>query len=481
MMIDYSNKVCLAPMVRSGELPMRLFALKNNCDLVWTPEYIDKKIITTKRIENKELGTIDYITRSSNNTTDVVVFRKHPLETGKLIFQMGSSDPSIAVDAALHVIQDVDGIDLNCGCPKHFSIHSKMGAELLKDPELLCSILINLVEKVGKPNNKPISAKIRLLPNFEKTKGLIEKILSTGISNLTIHCRTPIMRNRQDPIWNYLPKLIPMIQDLGVNLILNGNFQSRDDLKSVQEALKNFKLSIMIAEAVEANPSILSSTPKVQKFNVAEIAELGMKYLHFSGAKFMILNMIPGKSKWYQELSRLKNWDDMMKKIDEMINDNDTNDKINFIMNKNNQKVNLLNVEEFKKLMRQRGELMKLFNDKWDEEKMLDDLNDALPENNKEQQKQKQKGKKNKKNKKANQNGNQKEEEKIKTEDQSANSHQAEAISKQVKAEKSSKEAVTDTEHTVVDNENDSTTKKHNPLDTITNENEPNRKKVKVN
>ena len=35
--VDYRDKVVLAPMVRSGELPSRLLALKYGADLVWGP------------------------------------------------------------------------------------------------------------------------------------------------------------------------------------------------------------------------------------------------------------------------------------------------------------------------------------------------------------------------------------------------------------------------------------------------------------
>ena len=37
--VDYRGKVVLAPMVRSGELPSRLLALKYGADLVWG-EYV---------------------------------------------------------------------------------------------------------------------------------------------------------------------------------------------------------------------------------------------------------------------------------------------------------------------------------------------------------------------------------------------------------------------------------------------------------
>lgn len=41
--VDYRGKVVLAPMVRSGELPSRLLALKYGADLVWGKLYGKKK------------------------------------------------------------------------------------------------------------------------------------------------------------------------------------------------------------------------------------------------------------------------------------------------------------------------------------------------------------------------------------------------------------------------------------------------------
>ena len=45
--VDYRGKVVLAPMVRSGELPSRLLALKYGADLVWGPETVDRSMIGT--------------------------------------------------------------------------------------------------------------------------------------------------------------------------------------------------------------------------------------------------------------------------------------------------------------------------------------------------------------------------------------------------------------------------------------------------
>ena len=69
------------------------------------------------------------------------MFTCHPIEKPFLIFQVGSADPDLAVQAARVVVDDVSGIELNCGCPKPFSTHAGMGAALLTNPDLLCSIL----------------------------------------------------------------------------------------------------------------------------------------------------------------------------------------------------------------------------------------------------------------------------------------------------------------------------------------------------
>lgn len=51
-MINYSNKLILAPMVRGSKLPMRLLALKYGADLVYTDELIDISMLMSKRKVN---------------------------------------------------------------------------------------------------------------------------------------------------------------------------------------------------------------------------------------------------------------------------------------------------------------------------------------------------------------------------------------------------------------------------------------------
>ncbi|CCH58463.1 hypothetical protein TBLA_0A06710 [Henningerozyma blattae CBS 6284] len=309
-MVTYAGKLVLAPMVRAGELPTRLLALKHGADLVWSPEIVDKKLIQCQKETNTKLNTIDFVIPSSNDKKpSTVVFRTYPkLEKNKLIFQMGTSDPTLAVEAAKIVINEVDGIDINAGCPKHFSIHSGMGAALLKTPEKLCSILSELVEKVGKPYNKPISVKIRILEDEQSTIELVEKICQTGIANLTVHCRTTPMRNREAPIRDYLQTINKICKKNNVSLIMNGAISNRTHFENLRQELGfGNELGGMIAENAESNPSVFNETPLPWFLTCKEYLSIAEQFdNHVGNTKYMLTRIVPGKSKFFQLFTRCK-------------------------------------------------------------------------------------------------------------------------------------------------------------------------------
>lgn len=296
-MVDYKSKFVLAPMVRIGELPTRLVALRHGADLVWGPEIIDKKILTCERVVNTKLNTIDFLsTKGSTKIPGVtnLVFRTVPkLEENKLIFQMGTADAELAVKAANIVVKDVSGIDINAGCPKHFSIHSGMGAALLSTPDLLCNILTSLVEQVGKPNNKPISVKIRLLPNKEETLELVKRLVGTGISNLTLHCRTRTMRNRESPIKDYVSEILEICRENKVSFIINGGITSYKEYRDLQKQFGD-DVSCMVAEAAEINPTMFSETPLTWPKLTKEYVSICKEFQNFkANTKYCITRMIP--------------------------------------------------------------------------------------------------------------------------------------------------------------------------------------------
>ncbi|KAJ7084748.1 hypothetical protein C8R43DRAFT_1142579 [Mycena crocata] len=252
---DFKNGIFLAPMVRSGALPTRLFSLKHGATLVWGPEIVDKAILHAERVVDPATGIISY------NGKSRAMFTTHPIEKPYFIYQIGSSDPELAVQAARVVMQDVSGIDLNCGCPKPFSTHSGMGAALLTNPDLLCSILTAL--RAAMPPEITVTAKIRLLPSQEDTLKLVERIVNTGISALTVHCRTRTMRDRDAALVDRLKEIVDFVEGMGrgIAVIENGDCTGAEDAKRIRDLTGAH--SVMMARAAESNPSCFLPEPLV--------------------------------------------------------------------------------------------------------------------------------------------------------------------------------------------------------------------------
>lgn len=106
------------------------------------------------------LNTIDYVHEAQFNQ-GYSTFRTCAEEKDRLIFQLGTTNPDVAVAAAKLVQNDVSGIDVNMGCPKPYSTQIGMGATLLYNPENAKNILKSLVKNIP----LPITCKIRYVAN----------------------------------------------------------------------------------------------------------------------------------------------------------------------------------------------------------------------------------------------------------------------------------------------------------------------------
>ncbi|KAH9878841.1 hypothetical protein J1614_002275 [Plenodomus biglobosus] len=327
--VDYRGKVVLAPMVRSGELPSRLLALKYGADLVWGPETIDRAIIGTTRRMNPHTSTLEWsrlpTSKLKNPTLDPelresVLYRIHPeLEKGKLIYQMGTANPDLAVQAAKMVAGDVAGIDVNSGCPKPFSTAGGMGAALLKTPDLLCNILTRLVEEVGKPFEIGISVKIRILDTPEETAALVKRLVRTGITGLTVHCRTTPMRPRERAIRDQLKMVGEICREAGVACVMNGDVTSRTEALKLME---EFHVDgAMIATEAEKNPSCFRADAEggphewrsQWKTVVTEYMRLALMVENrWGNTKYLLGQMIPGKEKAYAAMNKSKCYTDVI-------------------------------------------------------------------------------------------------------------------------------------------------------------------------
>lgn len=318
--VDYRGKIVLAPMVRSGELPSRLLALHYGADLVWGPETVDKSMIGTVKRFNPITSTVDFTRAPSNGGSrlynpvqkESLIYRLHPTrEHGRLIFQIGTSSPTHAVEAAKLVAPYVAGIDVNAGCPKPFSTSGGMGAALLQTPELLASILEALVKEVGEVWEIGISVKIRILETAEKTETLVRRLCKTGITGLTVHCRTTPMRPRQRAIRDQLKMIASICREEGVACLMNGDVKNRDEALALAQ---EFGVDgAMIATAAESNPSCFRTMEDggllpwrtVTREYVKTALEVQNRW---GNTKFLLQQLLPGRVEQFRRIMGAKGY-----------------------------------------------------------------------------------------------------------------------------------------------------------------------------
>ena len=276
-------------------------------------------MIGTTRKFNEALATVDFTRLPSNGSKvpdqdqkESLIYRIHPEREGRrLIFQIGTSDPERAVQAARLVAGDVAGIDVNAGCPKPFSTSGGMGAALLQTPDKLCSILEALVKEVASEFEIGISVKIRLLETPERTEALVRKLCATGITGLTIHCRTTPMRPRERAIREQLRMIADICRENGVACLMNGDVENR---AQAEQLISEFGVDgAMIATAAETNPSSFRSKGDGGLAPWEEVVERYIKTSldvenRWGNTKYLLAQMIPGKNPLYRQITMTKSF-----------------------------------------------------------------------------------------------------------------------------------------------------------------------------
>lgn len=273
----FLNTEILAPMVRASTTPLRILALNYGADLVYTEEIIDRAITSTDRIINNDLNTIDYVKKMSSfspkvqrrmknkGETQPVVLRIVPsIERGKLIYQMGTGESNLALPAATMVANDVDGIDINMGCPKKFSVSGGMGSALLSDLPRACDIIKTLRRNL----NIPVSCKIRLLEDDKKTVDFITGLVNAGANAVTIHGRMVGDESTTSARLDRLVETVRLVKSTGsinVPIIINGDLFTRNDMINLRK--KSGADGVMLARPALYNTSIFRKPPEEEETN----------------------------------------------------------------------------------------------------------------------------------------------------------------------------------------------------------------------
>ena len=229
-MVDFKDKLILAPMAGICDLPFRLLCKEQGCDILYT------EMVSAKGMHY-----------NNKNTAPLIAYdaKEHPI--GVQIF---GSEPDIMAEQAKKLVDlGYDFIDVNMGCPVPKIVNNKEGSALMKNPALVGEI----IEALSKACSIPVTVKIRA--GFNKDNINAPEIAyiaqESGASAVAVHGRTREEYYQGTADWSVIRAVK---EKVAIPVIGNG------DVKSGEDVLRKKKEtgcdSVMIGRAAKGNPWI---------------------------------------------------------------------------------------------------------------------------------------------------------------------------------------------------------------------------------
>lgn len=237
--IELKNNVVLAPMAGITDLTFRTICKNFGAGLLYT-EMISAKGLYYKDIKTEQLMKIN----ENNRPISIQIF---------------GSDAEImayVVENYINKREDIDIIDINMGCPAPKIVKSGDGCALMKNPHLAG----NIVNKIKKVSNKPISVKFRSGWDDNNINAVeFAKILeSNGADLLAVHGRTREQFYSGKADYNIIKQVK---ENVNIPVIGNGDiFKPQDAVDMIEQTNCD---GVMIGRGILGNPWLIMNTIKL--------------------------------------------------------------------------------------------------------------------------------------------------------------------------------------------------------------------------
>lgn len=227
--LEFEGAVALGPMAGVTDRAFREICKFFGCGLMFT-EMVSAKAFYYKDEKTKALMYIE----------------EGEKPVGLQIF---GHEPDIMAHMARELVDyNHDILDINMGCPAPKIVKNGDGSALMKDPKLVHE----LVSKVVKVSNKPVSVKIR--KGYEETNAIeIAKVIEdAGADFITIHGRTRDQFYAGKADWDIIKAVK---ESVSIPVIGNGDIFSLDDAIKMKD--HTGVDGLMVARGVQGNPWLI--------------------------------------------------------------------------------------------------------------------------------------------------------------------------------------------------------------------------------
>ncbi|KAK9856452.1 hypothetical protein WJX84_005405 [Apatococcus fuscideae] len=281
-----SPKFHVAPMVDQSELAFRLLCRRHGATAAYTPMLHSRLSVDTPKYLEEHFTTCD-IDRP-------------------LFAQFCANDPATLLRAAQLVQERCDAVDLNLGCPQRIARKGRYGAFLMDDLPLI----ERLVSALSTSLAVPVTCKIRIFPELQRTLEYARMLQAAGCSILAVHGRTRDQKRARDTRadWDAI-KAVREAVDIPV--LANGNVRTLADVHACMDYTG--AVGVMSAEALLEDPALFAPsrlTPEGAR-RPTEGCELLLEYLELTATHSTPFRMIRGHAfsmlgDWLTEFTDLR-------------------------------------------------------------------------------------------------------------------------------------------------------------------------------